>query len=311
MDSSNKCAAARYALVLLSVGVAACASNSSGATDANVDGQADAATDTSAGDGATPDASAMDSGAPDSGAPDGGAPDGGISDSGARDGGAPDSGIPDSGAPDSGRSDSAAPDGGCGAACCPTTCAALGADCGSIPDGCGGVLACGVCSGPDVCSGGSCVCPPATCGAEDCASVPDGCGGTLACGACNAESCPGGVLSVSGIPPSGNISGDIATFSSDHFGSCGGTLRPDAVYKFVATRNGTVTATLSAPGYRHVLYVRQSLCRLGTELACDAPTLAATDAEVTFTTVLGRRYFLFADSAGVSPAGPFTLTVSY
>lgn len=36
-------------------------------------------------------------------------------------------------------------------ACTPTTCAAAGAQCGTISDGCGGTLTCGDCTAPDVC----------------------------------------------------------------------------------------------------------------------------------------------------------------
>jgi hypothetical protein len=38
--------------------------------------------------------------------------------------------------------------------CAPTTCQAQGASCGSIPDGCGGTLECGACSGGQTCGGG-------------------------------------------------------------------------------------------------------------------------------------------------------------
>ena len=41
--------------------------------------------------------------------------------------------------------------------CTPTTCAAAGAQCGSIPDDCGGTLSCGGC-GTGSCSGNQCVC---------------------------------------------------------------------------------------------------------------------------------------------------------
>lgn len=37
--------------------------------------------------------------------------------------------------------------------CVPTTCAAEGANCGSIPDGCGGTLSCGTCTLPASCGG--------------------------------------------------------------------------------------------------------------------------------------------------------------
>jgi len=44
------------------------------------------------------------------------------------------------------------PIGGC-AICTPTTCAAQGKNCGTIPDGCGGTLTCGVCTAPQTCGG--------------------------------------------------------------------------------------------------------------------------------------------------------------
>ena len=42
----------------------------------------------------------------------------------------------------------------CPAACTPTTCAAQGKNCGTIPDGCGGTLTCGACVAPQICGGG-------------------------------------------------------------------------------------------------------------------------------------------------------------
>jgi stigma-specific protein Stig1 len=41
-------------------------------------------------------------------------------------------------------------------ACVPTTCAASGATCGSLPDGCGGSLSCGTCSAGETCSNNVC-----------------------------------------------------------------------------------------------------------------------------------------------------------
>src|SRR5439155_1385572 len=40
------------------------------------------------------------------------------------------------------------------APCTPTTCAAQGKNCGTIPDGCGGTLTCGVCTAPQTSGGG-------------------------------------------------------------------------------------------------------------------------------------------------------------
>lgn len=46
--------------------------------------------------------------------------------------------------------------GQCVAICVPTTCAAEGATCGSVPDGCGGSLVCGSCATGEVCQSGVC-----------------------------------------------------------------------------------------------------------------------------------------------------------
>src|SRR3989442_15100673 len=40
-----------------------------------------------------------------------------------------------------------------GNACTPTTCAAQGKNCGTIPNGCGGTLTCGACTAPQTCGG--------------------------------------------------------------------------------------------------------------------------------------------------------------
>lgn len=45
-------------------------------------------------------------------------------------------------------------DGSTADACRPTTCTARGKNCGTLPDGCGGTLACGRCTSPATCGGG-------------------------------------------------------------------------------------------------------------------------------------------------------------
>ena len=49
------------------------------------------------------------------------------------------------------------------ASCAATTCAAQGATCGSVSDGCGGTLSCGACAPDKVCADTSCVASPGTC----------------------------------------------------------------------------------------------------------------------------------------------------
>lgn len=93
------------------------------------------------------------------------------------------------------------------AACKPLTCAEAGAQCGNLPDGCGGSVQCGGCIGPTVCrlqgTAFRCVpaepCVPLTCAAlgATCGTPDDGCGGTLDCGGCaEGESCGGAGLAL-------------------------------------------------------------------------------------------------------------------
>ena len=94
------------------------------------------------------------------------------------------------------------------------TCADLGANCGPIGDGCGGITECGTCTAPETCGGGAkpnvCgenVCTPATCASlgADCGPVGDGCGGLIdSCGTCSLpKTCGGGgTPSVCAVPAS-------------------------------------------------------------------------------------------------------------
>ncbi len=81
--------------------------------------------------------------------------------------------------------------------CTPTTCAALGLGCGTLPDGCGNTLNCGTCTAPDTCGGaqsGQCGCTPETCAqlGANCGSISDGCFTMLNCGTCTAPNACGG-----------------------------------------------------------------------------------------------------------------------
>jgi hypothetical protein len=84
--------------------------------------------------------------------------------------------------------------------CVARTCAAAGAECGEIIDGCGGVLSCGVCPPSEICGGagpnrcGPRACRATTCdqlGAE-CGAASDGCSHVLQCGTCRAPNSCGG-----------------------------------------------------------------------------------------------------------------------
>src|SRR5512138_467529 len=99
--------------------------------------------------------------------------------------------TPDDGTGASPDASTASPDAGhgSGSSCMPTTCAAQGAQCGTIDDGCGHDLQCPQCDwGEDCNSNHVCVCTP-YCGTRDCGD--NGCGGS--CGMCGSnETCNSG-----------------------------------------------------------------------------------------------------------------------
>ncbi len=87
-----------------------------------------------------------------------------------------------------------------GKACVPLTLCPAGEDCGFAPDGCGGLISCGVCPTgeacgvgmppvPNKCGKGTQTCTPTTCAAQklECGPAADGCGAKIAsCGMCAA-----------------------------------------------------------------------------------------------------------------------------
>ena len=97
------------------------------------------------------------------------------------------------------------------AACVPRTCAQAGAECGSIPDGCGSKTDCGTCASGEQCGGGganrcgSSGCAPRSCAqaSASCGYVSDNCSEAIFCGGCNAPASCGaaGVANQCGCIP--------------------------------------------------------------------------------------------------------------
>jgi hypothetical protein len=119
--------------------------------------------------------------------------------------------------------------------CAPKTCMELGANCGFVSDGCGGIQNCGACVAPASCGGGGTanVCG-STCALRTCASagatcgtIGDGCGGTLDCGTCTSgNTCGGGgTPNVCGAPTCTPRTCQQASATCGNIGDgCGGTL---------------------------------------------------------------------------------------
>jgi hypothetical protein len=147
-----------------------------------------------------------------------------------------------------------------GPACTPRTCQQVGATCGPIGDGCGGVLDCGRCSAPTSCGGGGTPsqcggtqnCIPRTCQqvGANCGPIGDGCGGVLQCGNCVAPDICGG-----GSQPS------VCSGSSPDAGACTNLCqRQVSCPSGTTSLSGTVYAPAGAanggdPLYNALVYI--------------------------------------------------------
>jgi hypothetical protein len=106
--------------------------------------------------------------------------------------------------------------GSCVNGCVPQTCAGLGADCGQVADGCGGVLQCGDCVAPESCGGGG---QPNVCGGGPvCQPVGGGCMDDAAC--CPMLSCQGFTCQPGCAPGTTACMGVCADLQTDP-GNCG------------------------------------------------------------------------------------------
>jgi hypothetical protein len=150
-------------------------------------------------------------------------------------------------------------------ACRPTTCAAAGAECGSLGDGCGGTLQCGTCPQGETCGGGGTAnvcgtppppaCQPTTCAAAgaECGLLGDGCGGTLQCGTCpQGETCGGGgTANVCGAPPPPACEPTTCEAAGAECGllgdGCGGTLQCGTCPEGETCGGGGTANVCSAP----------------------------------------------------------------
>jgi endo-1,4-beta-D-glucanase Y len=110
------------------------------------------------------------------------------------------------------------PSGGA-SSCTPTTCAAQGKNCGSIPDGCGTTLTCGSCTAPQTCGGGG---------------TANVCGGTCSESAFNGPHDIPGTLQVEDY----DNGGAECAYHDYDVGNSGGAYRTDDVDIQVTTDTG-------------------------------------------------------------------------
>jgi RHS repeat-associated protein len=107
----------------------------------------------------------------------------------------------------------------------PATCEDLGAECGTISDGCGAQVSCGSCPPGDVCVDNVCQCDPQSCDEQniDCGYATDGCGNQIYCGSCGGGGGGGGCAIDDGIH---HVIQDLEFDDGDdgpQIGGCNGT----------------------------------------------------------------------------------------
>jgi hypothetical protein len=124
-------------------------------------------------------------------------------------------------------------------ACVPASCEKAGFQCGNGPDGCGGILVCGVCLPGLACVANKCACVPA-CTGKECGD--NGCGGT--CGTCAAGlQCMGGKCAC--VPSTCQALGVVCGLWDD---GCGGTLNCGACQLGWACDKGVCKCTPNCTG---------------------------------------------------------------
>ena len=165
-------------------------------------------------------------------------------------------------------------------ACIPTSCAAQGKNCGTIPSGCGGTLTCGVCTAPQACGGGG---------------TANVCGlATLSSLALNPTSAVGGTPSIGTVTltsaaPTG---GSVATLAS---GGAAASV-PASVTVAAGATSASFTVTTSAVTASTVTSISASL--LGstkTALLTVNPAVACTP---TTCAVQGKNCGTISDGCG-------------
>ena len=125
------------------------------------------------------------------------------------------------------------------------------------------------------------------------------------------------------IPPAGGMVVGKTSGASAHAGSgaCTATTNaaPENVYSWTPAANGVATVetcSTSLTAFNTVLYVRDSLCPTGLQIACNNDTIgcdtasgAGQGSRTTFAYTAGTTYFLFVDGFDGTQLGDYTLKV--
>jgi hypothetical protein len=104
-----------------------------------------------------------------------------------------------------------------------------------------------------------------------------------------------------------NVQGDTSYLFDNTAGSCGGSGGNDAVYQFNTALPLNLTANISQDyGWKPILYLRQTSCDAGKELACSYASTPGGTASISVSSLPAGSYFLWVDGLG-GGAGSYTL----
>ncbi|MDB4931731.1 MAG: hypothetical protein JWM10_4215, partial [Myxococcaceae bacterium] len=175
----------------------------------------------------------------------------------------------------------------------PTSCGRCGGACPAVPNG-SATCAAGVCgarcsAGYNRCNG-ACAADVAS---EACNGVDDDCDGATDEG-CGTGSCASPFVAA---PAGGNYAGNM-NGSGTQQATCGSSYNSggvERIWRWTPARSGSATIRLTGDFWPATLYVRQSVCASGTQVACNSQTTTWPTETVTLAVTAGTTYFVFVD----------------
>jgi hypothetical protein len=120
--------------------------------------------------------------------------------------------------------------------------------------------------------------------------------------------CPGASIGFDGAPQ--RLLGSFAGYANDYSG--GGRCSPsgggrDVIYRFVAGRSGTFTATITPSGSSASLYYSEGTCTPDSTPQCARGINVGDPTTLSFAVSSGATYFLIVDSYTPTTVGTFSL----
>lgn len=127
----------------------------------------------------------------------------------------------------------------------------------------------------------------------------------------DAEKCPGADLAFAGT--SIVVTGTTKPAAGDYDPiKCTSAKSSEVVYKFIAPKSGTVTATVVPTGFDAVVYWSETTCSGDLPKACSASKGGYGEPEsIDLVVVAGKPYWVFVDGWTQGFSGPFELTLTY